>query len=71
MSADDYRSKHDLIVQGQGVPDPIQSFDATGFQPGIMDEVHYSVQAGVSMRHLTLSLPNHMWLHEAPVPYVS
>ncbi len=67
MSSDDYRRKHDLIVQGQAVPEPFQSFEAAAFAPGIMDEVHYPAQAGPSICHLPLS----PWLHQAPVPVVS
>ena len=67
MSADDYRRKHDLVVQGQGVPEPIQSFDAAGFAPGIMDEVYYPVQAGPCTCHLPPSPCARLWLHQIPV----
>ena len=39
LTPEEYRSKHDLVVLGDSVPDPIQSFDAAGFTPDIMDEV--------------------------------
>ena len=38
-SADAYRAEHTLIVQGDNVPDPLQSFDSAGFSAPIMDEV--------------------------------
>lgn len=38
-SADAYRAEHTLIVQGDNVPDPLQSFDSAGFSGPIMDEV--------------------------------
>lgn len=38
-SADAYRAEHTLIVQGDNVPDPLQSFDSANFSAPIMDEV--------------------------------
>ena len=38
-TADAYRAEHGLIVQGEGVPDPLQSFESAGFSAPIMDEV--------------------------------
>lgn len=64
MSSDDYRRKHDLIVQGQAVPEPLQSFDAAGFTSGIMDEVHHLVQAGSTVCHLRSHNHANHWLHE-------
>ena len=62
MSPDDYRREHDLVVQGQAVPEPIQSFDAAGFTAGIMDEVHHPAQAGPIL--FTPFLHANSWLHE-------
>ncbi|KAK9819794.1 hypothetical protein WJX72_002458 [[Myrmecia] bisecta] len=39
MSASAYRAQHDLVVMGDRVPDPIQSFEAVGFTSDIMDEI--------------------------------
>ena len=39
LSADEYRRKHDLTVQGDSCPDPIQTFEGAGFTADIMDEV--------------------------------
>ncbi|KAA6428079.1 MAG: RNA helicase DRH1 [Trebouxia sp. A1-2] len=38
-STEAYRAEHGLIVQGEGVPDPLQSFDSANFSPAIMDEI--------------------------------
>mmetsp|Transcript_15071 Transcript_15071/g.38279 ORF Transcript_15071/g.38279 Transcript_15071/m.38279 type:complete len:188 (-) Transcript_15071:1724-2287(-) len=35
----DYRKKHDLVVMGEGAPDPFQTFESVGFPHDIMDEV--------------------------------
>ena len=41
LSADEYRRTHDLVVScpGGAPPDPLQTFEATGFTPDIMREV--------------------------------
>ena len=39
MTADEYRQKHDLIVQGYNCPDPVQTFEGAGFSRDILDEV--------------------------------
>lgn len=71
LSSDDYRRKHDLIVQGQAVPEPLQSFDAAGFTSGIMDEVHHLVQAGSIVCHLPSHFNAYHWLHEGCTASVS
>ncbi len=53
MSASDYRRQHDIIVQGDNVPDPLQTFESVGFPPDILDEVRRGVLftvAGVTVR---------------------
>ena len=39
-TADEYRQREGLRVEGQDVPDPLQSFDSVGFPRAIMDEVY-------------------------------
>ena len=39
QSADGYRAEHGLVVEGEGVPDPLQTFESAGFSAPIMDEV--------------------------------
>ena len=39
QSADAYRAEHSLVVQGDSVPDPLQSFESAGFPAPVMDEV--------------------------------
>lgn len=39
MSTQAYRAEHGLVVEGDNVPDPLQSFDSAGFSAPIMDEV--------------------------------
>lgn len=39
MNPEEYRREHDLTVMGDNVPPPIQSFEAAGFTPDILDEV--------------------------------
>ena len=40
MSCEAYRAEHQLIVQGDRVPAPLQTFEAAGFSGNIMDEVY-------------------------------
>ena len=40
MSCEAYRAEHQLIVQGDRVPVPLQTFEAAGFSSSIMDEVY-------------------------------
>ncbi|XP_057464267.1 ATP-dependent RNA helicase-like protein DB10 [Actinidia eriantha] len=44
-SAQSYRRRHEISVTGDNVPPPFASFEATGFPPEILREVH---QAGFS-----------------------
>lgn len=44
LSAEEYRQKHDLTVQGDGAPDPIQDFESAGFTSDILDEVALKLQ---------------------------
>lgn len=39
MSSADYRRQHDISVQGDHVPEPLQTFESVGFPPDILDEV--------------------------------
>ncbi len=41
MSMEQYRAEHGLVVQGDRVPDPLQTFESVGFTSNIMDEVLY------------------------------
>ncbi len=50
-STEAYRAEHGLIVQGEGVPDPLQSFDSANFSPAIMDEV-FSILGSDSWQYL-------------------
>ncbi|KAA8548121.1 hypothetical protein F0562_004618 [Nyssa sinensis] len=45
-SCDSYRRRHEITVTGDEVPPPFTSFEATGFSPEILREVH---QAGFSV----------------------
>lgn len=54
-SAEAYRAEHTLIVQGENVPDPLQSFDSAGFSAPIMDEVFK--QSGVCGHVVVSGLP--------------
>lgn len=45
LSTQAYRAEHGLIVEGDNVPDPLQSFDSAGFSAPIMDEVYQSITA--------------------------
>ena len=49
MSTEAYRAEHGLVVEGEGVPDPLQSFDSAGFSGPIMDEVQYFAQHSIHM----------------------
>lgn len=42
MSCEAYRAEHGLVVQGQSVPAPLQTFEAAGFSENIMSEVYSS-----------------------------
>lgn len=44
MSCESYRAEHTLVVQGDRVPAPLQTFEAAGFSSSIMDEVYTSDQ---------------------------
>ncbi len=50
-STEAYRAEHGLIIQGEGVPDPLQSFDSANFSPAIMDEV-FSILDSDSWQYL-------------------
>ncbi|KXZ44396.1 hypothetical protein GPECTOR_68g367 [Gonium pectorale] len=39
VSASEYRRQHDISVQGDHVPDPLQTFESVGFPPDILDEI--------------------------------
>ena len=39
MSTEAYRAEHGLVVQGERVPAPLQTFESVGFPNNIMDEV--------------------------------
>ncbi|EIE25575.1 DEAD-domain-containing protein [Coccomyxa subellipsoidea C-169] len=39
MSMEQYRAEHGLVVQGDRVPDPLQTFESVGFTSNIMDEI--------------------------------
>ncbi|KAG2452819.1 hypothetical protein HYH02_002165 [Chlamydomonas schloesseri] len=39
MSASDYRRQHDISVQGDHVPEPLQTFESVGFPADILDEI--------------------------------
>ncbi|BDA41823.1 DEAD-box ATP-dependent RNA helicase 14 [Coccomyxa sp. Obi] len=39
MSTEQYRAEHSLVVQGDRVPDPLQTFESVGFASSIMDEI--------------------------------
>lgn len=49
MSTEAYRAEHGLVVEGEGVPDPLQSFESAGFSGPIMDEVQYFAQHSIHM----------------------
>ncbi len=42
MSTEAYRAEHGLVVQGDRVPPPLQTFESVGFPNNIMDEVLHS-----------------------------
>jgi ATP-dependent RNA helicase DDX5/DBP2 len=42
LTAEQYRAEHGLVVQGDRVPDPLQTFESAGFSSNIMDEVLYN-----------------------------
>lgn len=42
MSCAAYRAEHGLVVQGDSVPEPLQTFEAAGFSSNVMDEVFTS-----------------------------
>ncbi|GLI61281.1 hypothetical protein VaNZ11_003630 [Volvox africanus] len=39
VSAPEYRRQHDISVQGDHVPDPLQTFESVGFPADILDEI--------------------------------
>lgn len=39
MTAADYCRAHELITEGQNVPEPVQTFEAAGFPRDILEEV--------------------------------
>lgn len=39
LSTEQYRAEHGLVVQGDRVPPPLQTFESVGFPSLIMDEV--------------------------------
>lgn len=39
LSAADYKRQHDIAVQGDHVPEPLQTFESVGFPPDILEEV--------------------------------
>ncbi|XP_022934461.1 DEAD-box ATP-dependent RNA helicase 46-like [Cucurbita moschata] len=40
LSAESYRQRHEITFSGDNVPPPFSSFEATGFPPEILREVH-------------------------------
>ncbi|CAK9322557.1 unnamed protein product [Citrullus colocynthis] len=40
LSAESYRQRHEITFSGDNVPPPFSSFEATGFPPEILKEVH-------------------------------
>ncbi|CAH9142249.1 unnamed protein product, partial [Cuscuta epithymum] len=38
--AEDYRKKHEITTMGENVPDPFITFEATGFPPEILRDIH-------------------------------
>uniref|UniRef100_A0A5B6Z9C4 RNA helicase n=1 Tax=Davidia involucrata TaxID=16924 RepID=A0A5B6Z9C4_DAVIN len=42
LSAESYRSRHEITVTGDNVPPPFTSFEATGFPSEILREVHHA-----------------------------
>lgn len=42
LTAEQYRAEHSLVVQGDRVPDPLQTFESAGFSSNIMDEVLFN-----------------------------
>ncbi|XP_031111050.1 DEAD-box ATP-dependent RNA helicase 46-like [Ipomoea triloba] len=40
--AEDYRQKHEVSTMGDNVPDPFITFEATGFPPEILRDIHFA-----------------------------
>ncbi len=45
LSTEQYRAEHGLVVQGDRVPPPLQTFESVGFASVIMDEVLHSASS--------------------------
>jgi len=49
LSAEEYRRKNDIKVEGSNVPDPLQTFDSVGFPKDISQEVRFNIKASFSV----------------------
>jgi ATP-dependent RNA helicase DDX5/DBP2 len=49
LPAAEYMRKHDLRVEGGGVPEPFQTFESVGFPHDIMDEVRAAMACDSSL----------------------